>query len=98
MGLLKKTETSKRLIDGDFAYVSQEPIIFNKSLRENILFGNELESAPYYRVLKHCLLTNEIEMEKEQTVIDSKLLMLEERQRIALARALYADKYNHKII
>lgn len=44
MGLLCKTQ-GKLEVDGEFAYVSQEPFIFNETLRDNILFGKEMHTA-----------------------------------------------------
>lgn len=43
MGLLRKTN-GHRLVDGEFAYVSEDAIIFDKSLKDNILFGKDFNS------------------------------------------------------
>lgn len=46
----------------------------------------------------HCGLTElELEMDKEKIILESASLSLDERQRIAFARALYAEKYGKVI-
>lgn len=94
MGLLIKSK-GKRYTLGHFAYINQDPLIFNDSVKNNILFGNELDSQRYYRVINNCGLQKFFQQlpEQEDTIVSSKLITLEQKQRIILARALYENAY-----
>uniref|UniRef100_A0A4W3GY81 ATP-binding cassette sub-family C member 5 n=1 Tax=Callorhinchus milii TaxID=7868 RepID=A0A4W3GY81_CALMI len=78
-------------VRGTFAYAAQQAWIFNKSLRDNILFGKV-----YNTVLEACCLTSDIASLPygDMTEIGEQGTNLSggQRQRISLARALYSDR------
>ena len=39
---------------GRLAYVPQHPWVFGASLRDNVLFGHDLDNQRYHRVLHAC--------------------------------------------
>ncbi|XP_047209978.1 ATP-binding cassette sub-family C member 5 isoform X2 [Girardinichthys multiradiatus] len=81
---------------GGFAYVSQHAWIFNDSLKENILFGNEFDLDRYNAVLEACCLLPDLaELPYgDMTEIGERGANLSggQRQRVSLARALYSDR------
>ena len=83
------------LKNGSIAYVEQEPIIFTTTIKENILFGNILDSNKYEKVLECCCLDEDLSIwEKgDETVVGERGLTLSggQKARLALARALYSD-------
>lgn len=82
-------------IDGKLVYVSQEPWIFASSIRQNILFGQEMNKIRYDKVIKVCQLERDLSLftHKDQTIIGEKGTTLSggQRARISLARAVYMD-------
>ncbi|XP_055613859.1 multidrug resistance-associated protein 1-like isoform X4 [Uranotaenia lowii] len=80
---------------GKIAYVSQQAWIQNATLRDNILFGKELDTKLYNKVLAACALKPDIEMLPggDQTEIGEKGINLSggQKQRVSLARAVYND-------
>ncbi|XP_044278252.1 multidrug resistance-associated protein 5 isoform X3 [Varanus komodoensis] len=83
-------------VDGTFAYVAQQAWILNATLRDNILFGKELEEERYNTVLNDCCLRPDLAIlpNGDLTEIGERGANLSggQRQRISLARALYSDK------
>lgn len=85
--------------DGSLAYVPQVAWIQNCTLMDNILFGQELKSKHYKKVIETCALKTDIEILAggDQTEIGEKGINLSggQKQRISLARAVYrnADIY-----
>ncbi|XP_063652837.1 multidrug resistance-associated protein 1 isoform X10 [Pan troglodytes] len=82
-------------IKGSVAYVPQQAWIQNDSLRENILFGCQLEE-PYYRsVIQACALLPDLEIlpSGDRTEIGEKGVNLSggQKQRVSLARAVYSN-------
>jgi len=80
---------------GRISYAPQDPFILNQSLRENVLFGSELDMDRYNRVLDACALRPDI-----QQLGGSDLIQIGERgvtlsggqrQRVSLARAAYKE-------
>ena len=51
-------------VSGSFAYVPQEAWIFNGSVRENILFGQEQDTVRYDMVLEACCLKPDLQILK----------------------------------
>ena len=51
-------------VSGCFAYVPQEAWIFSGSVRENVLFGQEMDAERYDRVLEACCLKPDLEILK----------------------------------
>ncbi|XP_060540944.1 ATP-binding cassette sub-family C member 5 isoform X1 [Pantherophis guttatus] len=83
-------------VDGNFAYVAQQAWILNSTLRDNILFGKELEEERYNMVLNDCCLRPDLAIlpNGDLTEIGDRGANLSggQRQRISLARALYSHK------
>ncbi|MFA6258994.1 MAG: ABC transporter ATP-binding protein [Candidatus Peribacteraceae bacterium] len=79
------------------AYVTQEPLLFNESLRENLLFGmdNHLEDATLHSVLQQARLDDLISRLPAgmETVVGDRGIQLSggEKQRLSIARAILKD-------
>ena len=77
-------------------YVPQEPIFFNTSIRENIAFGaKEINDERVIQVLKQVGLYEFIRDTYEKGIyasvlVDTQGLSLGQKQRLSIARALYA--------
>ncbi|XP_074882258.1 ATP-binding cassette sub-family C member 2 isoform X5 [Buteo buteo] len=82
-------------IQGSLAYVPQQPWIQNATLKDNILFGSELDEARYQQVIEACALLPDLELlpAGDQTEIGEKGINLSggQKQRVSLARALYSN-------
>ncbi|CAD6210694.1 unnamed protein product [Miscanthus lutarioriparius] len=80
---------------GTTAYVSQSAWIQSGKIQENILFGKEMDTEKYDRVLESCSLKKDLEILPfgDQTVIGKRGINLSggQKQRIQIARALYQD-------
>ncbi|XP_067103327.1 ATP-binding cassette sub-family C member 5 isoform X1 [Osmerus mordax] len=83
-------------VGGGFAYVAQQAWILNDSLKENILFGKEYDSAKYNAVLEACCLVPDLLdlPYGDMTEIGERGANLSggQRQRVSLARALYSNR------
>ena len=60
--LPKKYNKLYSLIQGSVAYVAQEAWIQTRTLRDNILFGRELDHDRYDEVLEACALKPDLEI------------------------------------
>ncbi|XP_030626406.1 canalicular multispecific organic anion transporter 1 isoform X1 [Chanos chanos] len=86
-------------IKGSLAYVPQQAWIQNATLKDNILFGSELDEKKYQQVLDACALRPDLDQLPggDQTEIGEKGINLSggQKQRVSLARAAYssADTY-----
>ncbi|KAM3328985.1 hypothetical protein ACQJBY_026205 [Aegilops geniculata] len=82
-------------ICGTTAYVSQTAWIQSGKIQDNILFGKEMDSEKYDRVLEWCSLKKDLEILPfgDKTVIGERGINLSggQKQRIQIARALYQD-------
>ncbi|KAM9321211.1 MIT domain-containing protein 1 [Gastrophryne carolinensis] len=82
-------------VSGSIAYAAQQAWIFNASLRENILFGEEYDNVKYKKTLEACCLYPDIESlpNGDLTEIGERGVNLSggQRQRISLARCLYSS-------
>ncbi|KAM3347755.1 hypothetical protein ACQJBY_021585 [Aegilops geniculata] len=80
---------------GTTAYVSQTAWIQSGKIQDNILFGKEMDSEKYDRVLEWCSLKKDLEILPfgDKTVIGERGINLSggQKQRIQIARALYQD-------
>lgn len=76
------------------AYVSQDVIIWDGSLRDNILFGmeNEIDFEKYESVLKELELYEMLLDERCGEKLKSEELSIGFKQRLALARAIVVDR------
>lgn len=86
-------------INSSVAHVPQEAWIQNLSIRDNILFGRDLDRTWYHSVVRACSLEPDLEMlpARDSTEIGEKGINLSggQKQRVSLARAVYshADIY-----
>ena len=86
-------------IIGKTSYCAQEPWIFSGSLRDNILFGNKLNSERYWEVVNACSLREDIDTFEngDLTLVGERGVTLSggQKARVSLARSLYheADIY-----
>ncbi|XP_030806740.1 LOW QUALITY PROTEIN: canalicular multispecific organic anion transporter 1 [Camarhynchus parvulus] len=82
-------------IQGSLAYVPQQAWIQNATLKDNIIFGSEVDEARYQQVLKACALLPDLKLlpAGDQTEIGEKGINLSggQKQRVSLARAVYSD-------
>ncbi|XP_065040029.1 ABC transporter C family member 3-like isoform X3 [Musa acuminata AAA Group] len=80
---------------GTTAYVSQSPWIQSGSIRDNIIFGKEMDIDKYDRVLEACSLKKDLEImpNGDLTVIGERGINLSggQKQRVQIARAIYHD-------
>eukprot|EP00181_Compsopogon_caeruleus_P000064 CAMPEP_0184682668 /NCGR_PEP_ID=MMETSP0312-20130426/8220_1 /TAXON_ID=31354 /ORGANISM="Compsopogon coeruleus, Strain SAG 36.94" /LENGTH=1331 /DNA_ID=CAMNT_0027134483 /DNA_START=219 /DNA_END=4214 /DNA_ORIENTATION=+ len=94
IGEMKRLEGTVNL-KGRVAYVPQSAWIFNGSLRENILFGEEFDEERYRTALRVSCLEEDLEVlpAKDMTAIGEKGINLSggQKQRVSIARAVYAN-------
>ncbi|KAJ6863744.1 hypothetical protein NC652_040334 [Populus alba x Populus x berolinensis] len=80
---------------GSRAYVPQTPWIQSGTIKDNILFGNNMKKAFYKNVIEACALQEDLErlIHKDLTVVGERGITLSggQKQRIQLARAIYSD-------
>ncbi|KAE8994988.1 Multidrug resistance-associated protein 1 [Phytophthora rubi] len=92
-----------RIVRGDMAYASQQPWIQNKTLRDNIIFGEPYEAEHYHRVVAACQLIPDFKMldEGDQTEIGERGINLSggQKARVGVARAMYrARKFDFVVL
>ncbi|KAJ1758176.1 hypothetical protein LPJ69_004164, partial [Coemansia sp. RSA 1752] len=98
LGDMIKCDGSVR-VHGSIAYVPQQAWILNATLRDNILFGSQLDQEFYERVIDACALQPDLDMlpAGDMTEIGEKGINLSggQKARVSLARAVYtrADVY-----
>lgn len=77
------------------AYCDQKAVIFNASIRANIIAYSSFAAERYAEVIRATMLREDLEQMPggDQTIVGSKGVSLSggQRQRISLARALYAE-------
>ncbi|XP_006751403.2 canalicular multispecific organic anion transporter 1-like [Leptonychotes weddellii] len=82
-------------IKGTIAYVPQQSWIQNGTIRDNILFGSELDEKRYQQILEACALLQDLEVLPggDLAEIGEKGINLSggQKQRISLARAIYQN-------
>ncbi|XP_006157433.1 canalicular multispecific organic anion transporter 1 [Tupaia chinensis] len=82
-------------IKGSTAYVPQQSWIQNGTIKDNILFGSELNEKKYQQVLEACALLPDLEIlpGRDLAEIGEKGINLSggQKQRISLARAAYQN-------
>lgn len=92
-------ESGDLKINGKISYASQEPWIFQSSIRKNILFGEEMDKKRYESVVRVCALKRDFELfsHGDKTIVGERGTSLSggQKARIGLARAIYrkADIY-----
>lgn len=86
-------------VNGIISYASQQPWIFEGTIRENILFTNSYDAERYHAVINVCALERDFEIfsKGDQTLVGDRGVSLSggQKARINLARAVYrrADIY-----
>ncbi len=77
-------------VSGTVSYSSQEPWLFNASIRNNIIFGQPFEQGKYNRVTKACCLLEDFDQLPygDRTLVGEKGSSLSggQRARVNLAR------------
>eukprot|EP00546_Thalassionema_frauenfeldii_P021263 CAMPEP_0178902844 /NCGR_PEP_ID=MMETSP0786-20121207/4830_1 /TAXON_ID=186022 /ORGANISM="Thalassionema frauenfeldii, Strain CCMP 1798" /LENGTH=907 /DNA_ID=CAMNT_0020574155 /DNA_START=729 /DNA_END=3452 /DNA_ORIENTATION=- len=90
----KALEGTKVTKQGTVSYVPQTPFILNRTLRDNVLFGQPFEDERYQKVLYACCLDpDELGEAGDLTEIGERGVTLSggQKQRVSLARAAYAE-------
>ncbi|XP_067128879.1 ATP-binding cassette sub-family C member 4-like [Centruroides vittatus] len=87
--------SGKMSVKGKIAYASQEAWIFNDTIRENILFGEEYQEEKYRNIIHITALEKDISLlpKKDLTLVGERGVIMSggQKARINLARALYLD-------
>jgi ATP-binding cassette subfamily C (CFTR/MRP) protein 4 len=82
-------------VTGTVSYAPQEPWIFSASIKQNILFGSEMNQKKYCQVIKVCALEHDLSLlpNGDFTVVGERGVMLSggQKARISLARAVYKE-------
>ena len=85
----------KIFIEGSVSLVEQKPFILSKPIRDNILFGEELDPVRYNRVVEVCQLGRDLQILSggDLTQIGEKGVNLSggQKARLSLARAVYSS-------
>ncbi|KAK9117460.1 hypothetical protein Sjap_016407 [Stephania japonica] len=95
LGEISRISGARIKVNGSKAYVPQSAWIQSGSIRENVLFGKEMEKGLYQDVLKACALHKDIDLwaDGDWTLVGERGLSLSggQKQRIQLARAIYSN-------
>jgi ATP-binding cassette subfamily C (CFTR/MRP) protein 4 len=82
-------------VRGTISYAPQDSWIFSASIRQNILFGQDMDKDKYHRVLRCCALERDLSLfpHGDQTLVGERGVMLSggQKARVNLARAVYRD-------
>ncbi|KAJ1557819.1 hypothetical protein HK405_015106, partial [Cladochytrium tenue] len=97
--LLASLMSQTKLTSGRFVnrarcgYVPQEPWLVNATLRDNILFGLDMDAQRYTDVIRLCGLTRDLMLlsNGDDSIVTDLNLSVAQKQRISLARCLYHD-------
>ncbi|KAH0818467.1 hypothetical protein GEV33_004324 [Tenebrio molitor] len=95
--ILKELEPTRGSVDVEMniSYAPQEPWIFSASVKQNILFGEELDESRYLKVLRMCALERDLSVFPfgDNTLVGERGVMLSggQKARIGLARAVYRN-------
>lgn len=92
----KKIPNISYSLVGEVAYIPQDSVLLDESIRDNIVFDNKFDSSKFKDIIKMSYLNNFLDRlpNKEHSRIGhmGSFISGGQRQRIAIARALYADK------
>ncbi|KAH0570795.1 Xenobiotic-transporting ATPase / Multidrug resistance-associated protein [Spironucleus salmonicida] len=91
----RKMEAIFVKVSGSIAYFSQNPAVFNCTVRENITFGKAFDQQKYDKICEICCLVPDfaIMAAGDATEVGAKGVTLSggQKARLALARAVYSD-------
>jgi ABC-type bacteriocin/lantibiotic exporter with double-glycine peptidase domain len=94
-GAYDSSKPSKIAKHGKIAYVPQESFLINDTVKNNIIFGKELDENKLQKCITLCELEDDLKILKAgiYTQIGERGINLSggQKQRISLARALYSD-------
>ncbi len=90
----KIAELSYEEIQTKIAYISQDIYLFNESIKDNILLGDEYNASKFYNAIKASSLNLKEFYDGENQIVgeNGNLISGGQKQRIAIARALYHGK------
>ncbi|PQM42316.1 putative ABC transporter C family member 15 [Prunus yedoensis var. nudiflora] len=95
LGEIPKISGAGAKVYGTKAYVSQSAWIQTGTIRDNVLFGKEMNRGCYEEVLEICALDQDVNTwaDGDLTVVGERGITLSggEKQRVQLARAVYSD-------
>ncbi|KAL1490440.1 hypothetical protein ABEB36_013133 [Hypothenemus hampei] len=90
-----KLFSGKIKVNGTVSYASQEPWLFAGSVRQNIVFGKELDMDRYHKTIRVCALKRDFSLLPygDRTIVGERGISLSggQRARINLARAVYKE-------
>lgn len=82
-------------VHGSISYVSQQPWVFNHTVKGNILMSTPFEATKFNEIVAVCCLGPDLDMfpAREDTELGERGINISggQKTRVALARALYAD-------
>lgn len=82
-------------VHGKVSYAAQEPWIFKGTIRQNILFGKEMNTKRYNEVIRVCALERDFKVFPygDNSIVGERGVLLSggQKARICLARAVYRD-------
>ncbi|CAH4036336.1 unnamed protein product [Pieris brassicae] len=88
-------KSGELIVNGSVAYAAQESWLFDASVRQNIIFGQDYDKDKYRRVVNCCQLESDFKdfRHGDQSLVGDKGVTLSggQRARIALARCVYQD-------
>ena len=89
-------KTGERIwINGRVSLVEQKPFILNKTIRDNILFGEELNNQKYNKIVQICQLGRDFQVLDggDLTEIGERGINLSggQKAQVSIARAIYAN-------
>ena len=91
-----KIQIDSSICSKGFAYISQESWLEAMTIKENILFGNEMNTSYYKQCIDACDLNRDLEMfaNGDMMMVGENGICLSggQKARIALCRACYAGK------
>jgi len=89
------TVKGKVMKQGRFAYIPQEAFVINDTLKNNILFGEELHNERYAKILRLCELEHDIRILSAGDLTEIGELGINlsggQKQRVSIARAVYSN-------
>lgn len=90
-----EVDSGSLLVNGSVSYASQEPWLFEGSVRKNITFIDRFDEKRYREVVKVCALERDLELFPygDATIVGERGVSLSggQRARINLARAIYRE-------